>query len=169
VLCLAGHTIAGLAADYTGAAELLDSALELNPNYAQAWMRSAMIRVYLGDADGAIEHADRALSLSPRDSRLFIPLCAKGYAYLLRQDYESAVQVARRTLSLLVRPEMAHRILITGLWYLGRKAEVSAAVAALVEQIPTFRISEWRSRVSFTKEKRFDMMEHALRMAELPE
>ena len=169
VLCLAGHAIAGLAADYAAAAELLDRALQMNPNYAQAWMRSGMVRVYLDDPETAIRHADRALSLSPRDSRLFIPLCAKGYAYLLLGDYEAAVRVATRTLTLMTKPEMAHRILIAALWHLGRGDEMLAAASALLKQIPTFRISEWRSRVAFTQGKRFDTMEIALRDAKVPE
>jgi adenylate cyclase len=169
VLCLVGHTIAGLTADYYGAAELLDRALQINPNYAQAWMRSGMVRVYLDDPKTAIHHADRALSLSPRDARLFLPLCAKGYANLLLGDYEAAVQVAKRTLTLMTKPEMAYRILITALWQLGRKDEMLAVAAALLKQIPTFTVSEWRSRVAFTKDKRFDMMAIALRDAGLPQ
>ena len=169
VLCFVGHTIAGLAADYSGAAELLDGALQLNPNYAQAWMRSGMIRVYLDDPEAAIQHADRALSLSPRDSRLFMPLCAKGYAYLLLGDYNAAAQVAKRTLTLTTKPEMAYRILITALWHLGRKNDMQAVATSLLQRIPTFRISEWRARVAFTKDKRFDTMATALRDAGLPE
>lgn len=169
VLCLVGHTIAGLTSDYSGAAELLDRALQINPNYAQAWMRSGMVRVYLDDPKTAIHHADRALSLSPRDSRLSLPLCAKGYANLLLGDYEAAAQVAKRTLTLMTKPEMAYRILITALWHLSRKDEMLAVAAALLKQIPTFRISEWRSRVAFTKDERFDMMAVALREARLPE
>lgn len=169
VLCRAGHTLAGLAADYSGAAELLDRAVELNSNYAEAWMRSGMVRVYLDDPRSAIRHSDRALSLSPRDSRLAVPLCAKGYAFLLLEDYEAAAEMARRSLTLLWKPEMAHRILITALWRLGRNAESQAAAATLLKQIPTFRISEWRKRVSFTQHKRFDIMEIALRDAKLPD
>ena len=169
VLCLAGHTIASLAADYAGAADLLDRAVQLNPNYAQAWMRSGMVRVYLDDPEAAIHHADRGLSLSPRDSRLFLPLCAKGYAYLLLQDYQAAAQCASRTLTLMTKPEMAHRILITALWHMGRTEEMHAAAAALLRQIPTFRTSAWRTRLHFTRGKRFDMMEQALRHAGLPE
>jgi adenylate cyclase len=169
VLCLAGHTVAGLAEAYPEASELLDRALELNPNYAQAWFRSSMVRVYLNDPETALVHADRALSLSPRDPRLFMPLCAKGYAYLLLGDYDAAVRMARRTLTLATKPEMAYRILITALWRLGRTEEMRSIAAAMIEQIPGFRIGEWRARVSFTRNKRFDIMLEALRDAGLPE
>ena len=169
VLCLAGHTIAGLAADFAGGAELLDRAVVLNPNYAQAWMRSGMVRVYLNDPETAIRHSDRALLLDPRDSRLYIPLCAKGYAYLLLGDHEAAAQIATCALASGPKPEMAHRILVTALWHLGRVDDAAAAARALLKQIPTFRISEWRARVAFTRENRFDMMAQALRCANLPE
>lgn len=169
VLSRVGHTIAGLAGDYAGGAELLDRAVALNHNDAQAWMRSGMVRVYLNDPDTAIRHSDRALSLSPRDSRLYIPLCAKGYAHLLLGDYEAAERMANRALASGARPEMAHRILITALWHSGRHEEAQAAGRALLEQIPSFRISEWRSRVRFTQEKRFDMMASGLRCAKLPD
>jgi tetratricopeptide (TPR) repeat protein len=169
VLCRVGHTIAGLAGDYVMGAELLDRAVELNPNDAQAWMRSGMVRVYLNDPETAIRDSDRALSLSPRDSRLYIPLCAKGYAHLLLGEYDAAARMAQRALVSGARPEMAHRILITALWQIGEADHARAAGRALQEQIPSFRISEWRARVRFTREKRFDMMTAALHHVGLPE
>ena len=138
VLCLAGHTIAGLAADFAGGAELLDRAVALNPNYAQAWMRSGMVRVYLNDPETAIRHSDRALLLSQGISRLYIPLCAKGYAYLLLGDHEAAAQIATRALASGPKPEMAHRILITALWHLGRADDAAAAARALLNRFRPF-------------------------------
>lgn len=169
VLCLAGHAIACLASDFAAGSDLLDRALVLNPSYAQAWIRSAMVRIYMGDSEAAIRHAEIAMSLSPRDPRLYIALCAQGYAYLLLEDHESAIRVSHRALVLTRRPEMAYRIAITANWCLGREAEMRRVADLLLQHIPTFCISNWRVRVSFTRGRRFDIMENALRAAGMPD
>src|SRR5436305_1548281 len=45
---------------------LVDRSLALNPGNAQAWLRSALLRVYAGDLEGTIERAERAMRLDPR-------------------------------------------------------------------------------------------------------
>jgi TolB-like protein/class 3 adenylate cyclase len=45
---------------------LVDRSLALNPSYARGWFASASLRLFAGEADLAIEHAQIALRLSPR-------------------------------------------------------------------------------------------------------
>lgn len=169
VLCKAGHALAAASDDRNAARVLLDRALEINPNYAEAWMRSSMIRVFLDDSKGAIAHAEKALALSPRDSRLFMPLCAKAYGHLFLGEYDAAAEMATRALASGRRPEMAHRILITAHWKRGRTEEMQRAARALMTQIPGFRISGWRTRKRLTGAERFDPIMQALYAANLPE
>jgi len=44
---------------------LVDRALALNPNFARGWHISSSLRVWAGQPDIAIEHAEAALRLSP--------------------------------------------------------------------------------------------------------
>jgi adenylate cyclase len=53
--------------DLQGAAALVDRALAINPNSANAWLVSGALRTHLGEPDLAIEHLERCERLSPRD------------------------------------------------------------------------------------------------------
>jgi adenylate cyclase len=168
-LCLSGHSIAGFTGDYEAGLAWIDRALALNRNYAEGWMRSAMVRVYANDLSTAIEHSERALALSPLDPKLYHPLCAQGFAYLFKGEPERAARSARRALMGKQAPEMAYRILITSLFQLNRTAEMMHVATAMREHFPTFRISTWRKRSKFTADQRFDTMADALKAAGLPE
>ena len=50
---------------------LLDRGLALNPNLAFAWHFSALTKAWLGQPEIAIEHAARAIRLSPQDPQMF--------------------------------------------------------------------------------------------------
>ena len=45
----------------------IDHAVALNPNLATGWLFSSWIRMYLGEHDMTVEHAARAIRLSPLD------------------------------------------------------------------------------------------------------
>ena len=45
---------------------LVDRALGFNPNYARGWHMSGFLRLWAGQTERAIEHAEKALRLSPR-------------------------------------------------------------------------------------------------------
>jgi predicted TPR repeat methyltransferase len=44
----------------------VDRALAFNPSFARGWHNSGFLRLWAGQTDMAIEHANRALRLSPR-------------------------------------------------------------------------------------------------------
>jgi adenylate cyclase len=46
---------------------LMDRALALNPSFARGWFLSSIVRLMAGQADIAIDHAETALRLSPRE------------------------------------------------------------------------------------------------------
>jgi len=45
---------------------LVDRALALNPSFARGWTISGLLRLFAGQSERAIEHAETALRLSPR-------------------------------------------------------------------------------------------------------
>ncbi len=70
---------ANLTRDYDGAIEALDRALGLNPNSALAWGFSALVSAHSERHERAVEHAQRALRLSPPNDPLnYHPYCALG-------------------------------------------------------------------------------------------
>jgi tetratricopeptide (TPR) repeat protein len=69
---------------------LIDSALVHNPSFARGWSISSMRRLWAGQPDIAIEHAETALRLSPR-ARVGSPLLAIGAAHFLNRRFNEAV------------------------------------------------------------------------------
>jgi hypothetical protein len=63
---------------------------------------------------------------------------------------------------------MAYRILVTSLMRLGKTEDALAAAAELMAQFPAFRVSVWRVRSKFSRDRRLDTMEKALLEANLP-
>jgi tetratricopeptide (TPR) repeat protein len=94
---------AGMAAglvvhDLDRAVVLLDRSLLLNPNLAVSWVRSAWVRIFLGQFDFAIEHASRAIRLSPLDPLLVGMQSAIAFAYFCADQYDhSAVWAEKAT------------------------------------------------------------------------
>jgi adenylate cyclase len=67
VLADAAYALACLGEDIDAMIVLVDRALAFNQSYAFGWHVSGFLRLWAGQTDLAIEHAGRALRLSPRD------------------------------------------------------------------------------------------------------
>ena len=66
VLADAAFALASFGEDIDPMIVLVDRALAFNPSYAHGWYISGFLRLWAGQTDLAIEHAGRALRLSPR-------------------------------------------------------------------------------------------------------
>jgi hypothetical protein len=69
VLADAAYALACIGEDIDAMIVLVDRALTFNPSYARGWHSSGFLRLWAGQTDLAIEHAYRALRLSPRAQR----------------------------------------------------------------------------------------------------
>jgi adenylate cyclase len=67
VLADAAHVLACFGEDIDAMTVLVHRALAFNPSYAQGWYISGIHRLWAGQTDLAIEHAEMALRLSPRE------------------------------------------------------------------------------------------------------
>jgi adenylate cyclase len=70
VIAAAGWALGLVARDVDVAASLIDRALILNPNLAEAWVDGGFVRNWLGEPKAAIEHFARAMRLNPLGTRL---------------------------------------------------------------------------------------------------
>ena len=68
----------------------VESILALNPNFARGWHVAGILRLFAGQPDLAIEHAETALRLSPR-ARVGTSLSLIGQAHFLARRFEEAV------------------------------------------------------------------------------
>jgi len=72
----AAWALASFGEDIDAMTVLVDRALAVNPSYARGWHISGFLRLWAGQPDLAIEHANKALRLSPRAQ-------ARGSSFLI--------------------------------------------------------------------------------------
>ena len=97
-LWLTGIALATLSGDLQGGIALVDRALTLNPNSANAWMAGGLIRAYLGDTETAIAHLERSARLSPLDTFAFAGALGFVFAHFVAGRYEEASDWCDKTL-----------------------------------------------------------------------
>jgi len=75
----------------------LGRALDLNPNSVFARGYLGVSYAFAGDCEATFANADEAIRLSPRDHLLIIWHLCKGWAALLSERYQEAVEFANRS------------------------------------------------------------------------
>jgi adenylate cyclase len=97
VLAICAWALGYFGADIVPALALMDHALELNPSFAVGHMWSGWLRLWVGQLDPAIEHFERFIRLSPRESRAN-PHMGIGVAYFFAHRFEEARTMLLRSL-----------------------------------------------------------------------
>jgi adenylate cyclase len=90
ILANAAYAMAYFGEDIGAMIALVDRALVLNPSFARGWHISGVLRVYAGQPDIAIEHAEISLRLSPR-ARVGWALFTIGAAHFYARRFNEAV------------------------------------------------------------------------------
>ncbi len=148
---------------------LLDRSLLLNGNLAVSWVRSAWVRIFLGEFDLAIEHASRAIRLSPLDPFLVGMQSAIAFAHFCAGRYEVSAAWAKKAVEEQPNFAAALRPLAASSALLGRVKDASDALIRLRETNATVHISEMRTYLPFRDPKYFARYAEALRKAGFPE
>jgi adenylate cyclase len=145
VLANAAVALANLGEDIGAMMGLVDRALTLNPSFARGWNSSGLLRNFAGEHDLAIEHAETALRLSPRE-RVGVPLAVMGSAYFFKRQFDEAA--ARLLLAIQEQPEMAgtYRTLASCYAHMGRLDDARAIIARLRAVTPLVVRSDWPFR-----------------------
>ena len=168
-LSFSGVALGYVAEDVEGGVVLSDRALVLNPNLATAWIASATLRAFLGDANMAAEHAARAMRLSPLDPLMFLIDVIAALAHFLAGRYGEAWPLAERACR--ERPQFlgAIRAAAATNALAGRLNEARGFIAQALQFDPELRISNLKNRVTWFRPEDFAKYAEALRRAGLPE
>ncbi len=141
VLADVSYTLACFGQDIEAMIGLVDRALAFNPSYARGWHVSGFLRLWAGQTERAIEHAEMALRLSPR-AQVAMSSYLIGAALFFGRHFEQAVpklRVAVEDSPLFPTP---YRFLAACYAHMGLLDEARATVTRLreitPEVIPTF-------------------------------
>jgi TolB-like protein len=168
-LSAAGMAAGLVVRDLDRAVALLDRSLLLNPNLAISWVRSAWTRIFLGQFNLAIEHANRAIRLSPLDPFLVGMQSAIAFACFCAGHYDRSAAWAEKAVKEQPTFATALRILAASSASLGRMKEATEALVRLRDTKVAVNISKLPQHMPFREPKYFAKYAEALRKAGFPE
>jgi adenylate cyclase len=116
--------------DHEGALDAFDRAVQLNPNFASAWVQKANQLVMVGRPKEAPALVLKAIALSPRDPAIGAFYWVVGRAYFVMKNYDDAIIWLRKSVE--VRPNLWYnRAYLIAAYALTNRHQQSEGVAAL--------------------------------------
>jgi len=148
-LGVSGVVLAQVVGDLTAGAALLDRALTLGPNLAAVWHLSGWVRLYLGQAELAIDHMQRALRLNPLDPLHYAAQNGLAAAHFLAGQYDAAASWADRALHEQPNYTPAIRMAAASYALAGEIDKARSYMARVLKIDPTLRASNLKGLVPF--------------------
>ena len=127
------------------------------------------MRTWVSDADRAIDEFSRSMRLSPADPEIGYSFGGLAWAFMIKGDYEKALEFARRSSREMPRWAGAWRAVVVASVKTGRLQEAQEAVRRVLLLSPHLSISELHRRYMFRDEWVREMFYDAYRRAGLPE
>ena len=118
--------------------EAFERALALSPSSAFALFPGSIVRAYAGQAERAIEWAERALRVSPIDRLAYVAHDALAIGHFLRGRYEEAANAAQRAVQSNPDMSVSHSLLAAALAKLGRVEAAKASAMQVLNLQPSF-------------------------------
>ena len=168
-LCMGAYVLAYVDREFDDALAFVDRGLAVNPNLAQAWYLSAWVRVWRGEPDLALDHAARAMRLSPLDPSTFSIQGAMAYAHFLAGRYDMASSCAEKSLRNNPDFQLAIYIFAASNALAGRLEPAQKGMARAREFNPDLRTSTLGDLAPFRRTEDLAAFVEGLRKAGLPE
>jgi adenylate cyclase len=168
-LATAGFALSSIAGDHEKGKILTDQALALNPNLAWAWMFGGWARLWLGEAEAAIERFSRALRLSPNDPDSFGMYYTTALAHFFTGRYNEAVSWADRAAA--EKPDIVLPVIVAAASnaLVGQDEWAKRAMSQVRRIDPTLRMSNFKDLFPIQRSADFERLSEGLRKAGLPE
>jgi adenylate cyclase len=167
-LATAGFVIAVVEYDYETATAAFDRSFSLSISSALALGFSSIVRAWQGDDATAIDHAERAIRLSPFDPLLYVPYIGLAYAHFAAGRFEEAAVAAARASQSNPQFIMPYALRAAALANLGRYKEATAVADALRELEPELTVSTAIRSARFANPDKNAELADALVLAGLP-
>jgi tetratricopeptide (TPR) repeat protein len=169
-LAASGWALAFVVRDLGIAASLIDRALVLNSNLAEAWYCGGWVKNWLGEPELAIERFARAMRLSPLDPSLLGMRGGTAHAHFFLGRYDEAASWA--AMALQDNPDFQGQLRIDAASnaMAGRPEQAHKAVARLRQLNPALRVSSLKDVLGpYRRAEDLARYEEGLRQAGLPE
>jgi len=169
-LAAGGWALAVVVRDLEAGAGLIDRALVLNSNFAEAWSFDGWVKNWLGEPEAAIERFARAMRLSPLDPSLLRMPSGIAHAHFFLGRYDEAASWAAMALQHNADYQPGLRIAAASNAMAGRPEKAHKALARLRLLNPTLRVSTLKDVLGpFRRAEDLLRYEEGMRQAGLPE
>jgi TolB-like protein/Tfp pilus assembly protein PilF len=143
------------------AVELMDQAIQLDPQFARAWAGKAHIHRALANFSGnthaeykkSIEAINKALELNPNLADAHSALCENKFFY--ERDFGGAEVECKRAIELEPNSSLAHQIYSRNLMVLQRFDESIAEIKTAIDLEPTSLFSQRNFGISYYYARRY--------------
>jgi adenylate cyclase len=168
-LTLSAWALAYSGGELRAASSVIDRALALNSNLAEAWHCSGWIKNWLGQREVAIERFARAMRLSPFDQHIAIMKTGIAHCYFFLGQYDEAANWAALAFQDAAENQVVLRIKAASHILAGRAEEAQEAIARLRQLNPALRVSNLKEVLGPYGQEDLSRYEEAMRRAGLPE
>jgi len=147
----------------------LRRALDLDPNSAFVHGCLGTSYAFAGDYEAALSHCEEAIRLSPRDPLLIIWHLNKGWAALLSERFEEAIEFATEAVE--ANPEFPdnYAVLAAAHGHMGDAGAARTALDQLLRRMPGLTAADNRLNRPFGSALQRERFLEGLRLAGLPE
>jgi tetratricopeptide (TPR) repeat protein len=150
-------------------AALIDRALALNSNLAEAFLCGGWVKNWLGEPESAIERFARAMRLSPLGPRIAGMRVGTAHAHFMLGHYDEAASWAAMALQESPDFQPGLRIDVASNAMAGRAERAHKALARLRQLSSALRVSSLKNVLGPYRHEDLSRYEEGLRQAGLPE
>jgi adenylate cyclase len=166
-LAIAGFCIGLIAHDYTTAMEVIDRGLTLAASSALGLSFGSVILSHAGEADRAIDYAERALRSGPPDFMTYLSYSGLALAHYVAGNFTESATAGSRAAQANPRFSYPQVVQAAALMQANRTGEAQAVARRVLEIEPSFTVSEF-VRAHTGRAEIWDPMGDALRRIGLP-
>ena len=166
-LATAGFCIGLIAHDYTTAMEVIDRGLTLAASSALGLSFGSVILGHAGEADRAIDYAERALHSGPLDFMTYLSYSGLALAHYVAGNFTESATAGGRAAQANPRFSYPQVVQAAALMQASRTGEAQAIARRVLEIEPSFTVNEF-VRAHTGRAEIWDPMGDALRRIGLP-
>jgi adenylate cyclase len=166
-LATAGFCIGLIAHDYTTAIEVIDRGLTLAASSALGLSFGSVILGHAGEADRAIDYAERALRSGPPDFMTYLSYTGLALAHYVAGNFTESATAGSRAAQANPRFSYPQVVQAAALMQASRTGEAQAVARRVLEIEPSFTVTEF-VRAHTGRAEIWDPMGDALRRIGLP-
>jgi TolB-like protein len=167
-LSRSGHVLTYLGQEYDRGMSLVDQAVALNPNLANAWHSRGWVCLMCDDHERSIESFERMIRLSPLDPLRVRAWNGIAFALFSLGRYEDGFLSAKKAIQFLAEAHSMGAYIVNAV-RAGHALEAREAAARLLKLQPDFRASHSQKAFPIRSQETQGQIAAALRDAGLPE